>query len=256
MKDLSIIPGAVRKKLIGFIRSTCAVKGFTKVVLGISGGLDSSVVASLSVLALGNNNVLGVIMPYGAHSAKSAQAAKRFAAGLRIKTLTIDIKPMLDAYFRTDITADNLRRGNKMARERMSILFDLSHKNKALVIGTSNRTEILVGYGTIYGDCAYALNPISCLYKTQLRCLASYLGIPSFILKKAPSADLWPGQTDEGEMGYAYRDIDRLLFCMMDKKMNNRQLFLEGFDKDFIHYIRDRVKNNKFKSQLPIMAKL
>ncbi|MDD5505015.1 MAG: NAD+ synthase [Candidatus Omnitrophica bacterium] len=256
MKGFDINSKVVRKKLINFVRSICAAKGFSKVILGLSGGLDSSVVAYLSVQALGKDNVLGVSMPYGTLFNQSTQDAKRLAAGLGIKVVTIDIKPMLDAYFRTDRAADNIRRGNKMARERMSILFDLSRVYDSLVVGTSNRTEILVGYGTIYGDCAYAFNPIACLYKSQLKYFASYLGIPSFILKKAPSADLWPGQTDEGEMGYAYKDIDRLLFCMIDKKMDKNQLILEGFDTKFINYIKNRVRNNKFKSQLPVMAKL
>ena len=278
MQCFDINSRLVAGKLKSFISATLAFKGFNKVILGLSGGLDSTVVAYLSAAALGKDNLIGIIMPYGKLSSEALDHADKIAGILRIKTEIIDIKPMIDAYFmvqerisgttenrsqllQSDFlektkTSDNLRRGNKMARERMSILYDLSQKHNALVIGTSNRTEILLGYGTVHGDCACAINPVGGLYKTQLRQLARYLGVASYILKKPPSADLWQGQTDENEIGYAYGDIDRLLFCMIDRKMNDSKLVTEGFDETFIEDIKNRIRRNKFKSRLPLVAKI
>ena len=256
MKGFDINPGLVAGKLKGFISTAVSAKGFGKVVLGLSGGLDSAVVAYLSVSALGRENLIGVIMPYGNLSPEALDHAGKIAGRLRIKTEIIDIKPMIDAYFEKISASCDLRRGNKMARERMSVLYDFSQKHDALVIGTSNRTEILLGYGTIHGDCACAINPVGGLYKTQLRQLAKYLGVPSCILKKPPSAGLWRGQTDEDEIGYTYSEIDRLLFLMIDKKMNDKKLIAEGFDETFIEDIRSRIRKNKFKSRLPLVAKI
>jgi NAD+ synthase len=256
MKCFNIKPGSISKKLEDFISDTTDFKGFSRVIMGLSGGLDSTVVAYLSARALGSSNVTGVIMPYGKLAPEALDHARKIAKTLNIKTEVIDIAPMVNIYFDNIKTTDSLRYGNKMARERMSILYDLSQKYKALVIGTSNRTEILLGYGTIYGDCACAINPIGGLYKTQVRALAGHLGIPSYILKKTPSADLWDGQTDEGEIGYKYSDIDRLLFFMIDKKLKNKQLIKKGFKRKFIEDIRAMIRKNKFKSQLPVVAKL
>jgi NAD+ synthase len=256
MDNLNIRPRLVAEKLKSFISDAVLSKGFSKVILGLSGGLDSTVVAYLSVHALGSKNVIGIIMPYGRLSSQSSSHAKKIAKILKIKTDIVDIKPMVDAYFKNRKIFDNLRRGNKMARERMSVLYDLSQEYKALVIGTSNFTERLLGYGTIHGDCACAINPVGRLYKTQLRMLAGYLGVPSYIIKKPPTAGLWQGQTDEAEIGYTYKEIDRLLFFMIEKKMKDKELGSKGFDKVFIQHIRGRIRKNKFKSQLPVIAKL
>jgi NAD+ synthase len=256
MEDFNIKPRVVADKLKNFILSKVSCKGFSKVVLGLSGGLDSTVVAYLSVLALGRENLIGVIMPYGRISSDSSDHAKKIARILKIKTETIDIKPMVDAYAKSVKGLDNLRLGNKMARERMSILYDLSQAYSALVIGTSNKTERILGYGTIHGDCACAVNPIGALYKTQVRELAEYLGVPSYIIKKPPSAGLWHGQTDEEEIGYTYSDIDKLLFLMIDNKVKNKKLIEEGFSEVFIKDMRYRISKNRFKSQLPVIAKI
>lgn len=256
MRYFNIRPKIVAKKLIDFISDTTVSKGFKKVILGLSGGLDSAVVAYLSKAALGKKNVTGILMPYGRLSSEALQHAGKLAKALRIRTERIDITRMIDAYFRKVKTSDNTRRGNKMARERMSILYDLSEKHNSLVIGTSNRTELLLGYGTLYGDCACALNPVSSLYKTQLKDLARYLRVPSYILDKPPSANLWHGQTDEDELGYAYEAIDKLLFFMLDKRLTDRELVQKGFSRGFIQDIRKRVKKNRFKLQLPVTAKL
>ncbi len=256
MRHFNIKPKIVAKKLISFISDMTASKGFGKVVLGLSGGLDSTVVAYLSKAALGKENVTGILMPYDKLSSKALQHAEKVAKILNIRTECVDITRMIDTYFKKMETIDRIRRGNKMARERMSILYDLSEKYNALVIGTSNRTELLLGYGTVYGDCACAFNPIGNLYKTQLKDLAGYLRVPSYILNKPPSADLWYGQTDEDELGYAYEAIDKLLFFMLDKRLANSQLIQKGFNQGFIRDIRKRMKKNRFKSQLPLIAKL
>jgi len=256
MEQFTIDPDKVFIRLKKFISATVGSKGFNKVVLGLSGGLDSTVTAYLSARSLGSENVIGVIMPYGRLSDEASRDAYKVAKILNIKTKQVDIAPMINAYFRNIKDAGNLRRGNKMARERMSILYDFSQMHNALVIGTSNKTEILLGYGTVYGDCACALNPIGSLYKTHLRELAGHIGVPSAIIKKPPTAGLWPGQEDEEELGYKYCDIDRLLYFMVDKKLNNKKLQEKGFEKSFIEDIRRRIRANRFKSQLPVIAKL
>ncbi len=256
MKSFNIKSRIVAKKLVDFIAYTAVSKGFKKVLLGLSGGLDSTVVAYLSQAALGKNNVTGILMPYGRLSQQALQHAGKIARILSIESECIDIKQMVDAYFKKISISDNTRRGNKMARERMSILYDLSEKYNALVIGTSNRTELLLGYGTIHGDCACALNPIGGLYKTQLRSLAKYIGVPSYILDKPPSANLWHGQTDEDDLGYMYEDIDKLLFFMIDNSLSDEELVKRGFDGNFVHDMRERMHNNSFKLELPVVAQL
>jgi len=246
----------LEKRLVGFIKKTVSAKGFNKVILGLSGGLDSTVVAFLSVKALGKNNVRVVIMPYGKLSDPSTKDARKIIKILGIKADYVDISPMIDAYFRNIKRPGHLRRGNKMARERMSILYDLSKNYNSIVIGASNRTETLLGYGTLHGDCAWSLNPIGSLYKTQVRVLAREIGVPSFIIDKPPTAGLWEGQTDEDELGYTYADIDNLLFSMLDKKLSDKELLKKGFDRKFITDIKKKIKNNRFKSQPPEVAKI
>jgi len=255
MKNFDIDTKKVARELVNFISEGVSLKGFKKVMLGLSGGLDSTTVAYLAKKALGKDNVIGVLMPYGRLSQEALRDAKKIERILKIKTFHVNISPMVNAYFKKIKSADKIRRGNKMARERMSILYDLSKKHNALVIGTSNRTEILLGYGTIHGDCACAINPVGGLYKTQLRALAKSIGVPSYIIDKAPSADLWSGQTDEDELGYAYKDIDKLLFYMVDKRLIDKELLKKGFDRKFILHIRKKIRENRFKSQPPLIAK-
>jgi NAD+ synthase len=243
-------------RLTSFISKEAGRRGFDKVIVGISGGLDSSCVAYLCKRALGAENVIGVIMPYGRLSRQSVDDAKKIARILNIRTECIDISPMIDAYFTKEKNASYIRRGNKMARERMSILYDLSKRYHALVIGTSNKTERLLGYGTIYGDMACAINPIGALYKTQLRTIARYLKIPHYIIDKAPTAGLWHGQTDEAELGYRYKDIDRLLFFMVEERLTDKALIKKGFSKKFIQDIRKRIRGNSFKGRSPLIAKI
>ncbi len=250
---LSIDPGRVTSILTSFLRSE---SGRTRLVVGLSGGLDSSVAASLAVRAQGPELVLGVLMPYRSSSADSLRHARLLARRLEIDTEEIDITPMVDAYFASAPRASRRRRGNKMSRERMSILYDLSQARRALVVGTSNKTELLLGYGTLHGDLASALNPIGDLYKTQVRQLAAYLKVPKPIRDKPPSADLWPGQTDEQDLGLAYAEADRLLYWMFDRRTPEKELLESGFPRRTIRRIRERVRRSQFKRRMPLVAKV
>ena len=253
---LVINPELVKRILIGFIRNEVRKVGFERLVLGLSGGVDSSLVASLAAEALGPPNVLAVIMPYKTSDPKSRSDALQVVQQLGIHRLEIDISPQIDAYFERFPDADQKRRGNKMARERMTILYDHSFAWRALVIGTSNKTELLLGYGTIYGDMASAINPIGDLYKTQVWQLADAIGVPTAIVQKAPSADLWAGQSDETELGFQYRMIDQLLYYLVDHRYRVEELKRLGFDQAFVEDIIRRVRDNQYKRRLPVIAKL
>ena len=202
--------------ITAFLRTELHRIGYKKGVVGLSGGLDSATVLFLLVRAIGAENAIAVIMPHEVSSPQSVEDARAVADMLGVKKYEIDITPMVEAYFKIMPTEDRILRGNKMARERMSILYDISAREKALVIGTSNKSEILLGYGTLFGDLASAINPLGDLYKTQVRQLAAYLGVPERILKKPPSAELWRGQTDEDELGITYEEADKILYSLVD----------------------------------------
>ena len=253
---LVINPELVKRILIGFIRNEVRKVGFERVVLGLSGGVDSSLVATLASEALGPRNVLAVVMPYRTSDPKSRNDALQVVQQLGIEQLEIDISPQIDAYFERFPAADQKRRGNKMARERMTILYDQSFAWRGLVIGTSNKTELLLGYGTIYGDMASAINPIGDLYKTQVWQLADAAGVPTAIVQKAPSADLWAGQSDETELGFQYRMIDQLLYYLVDHRYSIDELKRLGFAEAFVEDILRRVRDNQYKRRLPVIAKL
>jgi NAD+ synthase len=249
-------PALVAKLLTAFIANEVRKVGVERVVLGLSGGVDSSVSATLAARALGPRNVLGIQMPYRTSSAESLSHADEVIACTGIESLEVDITPQIDAYFDRFPDADKNRRGNKMARERMTILYDHSARWRALVLGTSNKTELLLGYGTLYGDMASALNPIGDLYKTQVWALAEHIGVPEGIVRKQPSADLWTGQTDEAELGFGYREVDELLYMMVDLRYSHAELSAAGFAEDFIHRVSDMVRNSQFKRRLPLIAKI
>src|SRR5438128_12256007 len=253
---LAINPELVRKILVRFIQNEVQKVGFERVVLGLSGGVDSSLVANLASQALGPTKVLAVIMPYKSSDPKSRSDALQVVQQLGINHLEVEITPQIDAYFERFPDADQKRRGNKMARERMTILYDQSSVFRALVIGTSNKTELLLGYGTIFGDMASAINPIGDLYKTQVWQLADALGVPTAIVQKAPSADLWTGQSDETELGFQYRMIDQLLYYLVERRYTEEELKRQGFDDAFITEIMRRVRENQYKRRLPVIAKL
>jgi NAD+ synthase len=253
---LAINPELVKGILVGFIRNEVRKVGFERVVLGLSGGVDSSLVATLATEALGRDNVLALVMPYETSDPKSRSDALQVIEQVRIRHLEIDITPQIDAYFERFPDANQTRRGNKMARERMTILYDHSFAWRALVIGTSNKTELLLGYGTIYGDIASAINPIGDLYKTQVWQLADAVGVPTAIVQKSPSADLWAGQSDESELGFQYRKVDQLLYYLVDRRYTVEELIRLGFEPAFIDDIIRRVRDNQYKRRLPIIAKL
>jgi NAD+ synthase len=246
----------VRRILVAFIRDEVRKIGLERVVVGLSGGVDSGVSALLAAEALGAENVLGIEMPYRTSSGESLVHADAVAAAGGFSTLRVEITAQIDAYFARFPDADNLRRGNKMARERMTILYDHSARWKALVLGTSNKTELLLGYGTLHGDMASALNPIGDLYKTQVWALAREIGVPAAIVDKKPSADLWAGQTDEAEMGFTYADVDALLYRMVDLRWGRDELLAAGFEAAFVERVSDMVRGSQFKRRMPVIAKV
>jgi NAD+ synthase len=246
----------VSEILENFIAEELHKIGMTKVTLGLSGGIDSAVVAFLAAGALGAENVHGIIMPYRLSNPDSQKDAETAARQLGISYEVRDISPMVDAFFETQPDADMLRRGNRMARERMCILYDYSAAENALVLGTSNKTELLLGYGTIFGDLASAVNPIGDLYKSHIWDLARYLQVPIEIIEKPPSADLWEGQTDEDELGYSYDEIDRLLHYMVDLRYSDELLINLGYSETTINDIRGKIKRYQFKRRPPVIAKL
>jgi NAD+ synthase len=255
-ENIKIDPARIKSHLVEFIKGELKRTGFHRLVVGVSGGLDSAVVANLAAAAIGAGNVTGVIMPYRSSNPENVQDAELVIKSLGINRRFVEITPMVDAYFNNHPTEDKNRRGNKMARERMSVLYDISAELGALVIGTSNKSEIKMGYGTLFGDLACALNPIGNLYKTQIRQLAKYLNIPEKIITKAPSADLWEGQTDEGELGLTYEQLDTFLFYLEDQGYSDDQLKELGFAGDFIEKMKTRIRVNEFKGRLPVIASL
>jgi NAD+ synthase len=230
--------------------------GFTHVVLGLSGGLDSAVVAHLCCRAFGHDAVLALLLPHATSSPDSLAHAQLVASALGIAARVEPITAQVDAYFAGRPQAGALRRGNKMARERMSILYDVSAAERRLVIGTSNKTELLLGYSTLFGDSACAVMPIGDLYKTQVRLLASWLAVPQPVLDKPPSADLWAGQTDEGEMGFTYEEVDRLLYHLVDCRRRADDLPALGFSPELVSRVHGMIQRSQFKRKLPVILKL
>ena len=246
----------VEKVLVRFIRDEFGRCGCDTAILGLSGGLDSAVCAALAARALGPRNVLGLIMPYGKAFPQDVRDAGEAARRLGIRRETIDIAPQIDAFFAAHPTTDRVRRGNKMARERMSVLYDRSAAEGGLVLGTSNKTELLIGYGTIYGDMACAVNPLGDLYKTQVRQLAAHLRVPAAIRAKAPTAGLWPGQTDEAEIGLSYEELDEILYDLVEGRKSRKELVAAGHKPAAVDRVLRKVRGSEFKRHLPPIAKL
>jgi NAD+ synthase len=242
--------------LVRFIKDGVVRSGFERAVLGVSGGVDSAVVAALAAKALGPSNVLGILMPHRQSSSASTDDAQAVVAATGIRQEEVDITPIVDGFVAAAGETERVRLGNVMARARMIMLYDRSAREKALVLGTSNKTELMLGYGTLHGDLASALNPIGDLYKTHLWELAEFLGVPERIVKKAPTADLWEGQTDEAELGFSYREADRLLYLMVDERRTDDELVAAGFAPDFVAKVRDRVRRFQFKRRPPVIAKI
>ncbi len=256
MQGLNLDEKSTLRLLTGFLAEETRKAGLKRAVLGLSGGIDSALVAALAARALGPQNVWGICMPYRLSSPESARHAAEAARAFGIRFLSISISPQVDSYFRRFPQASALRRGNKMARERMSILYDQSAGLKALVLGTSNKTELLLGYGTLFGDMASALNPIGDLYKTQVRQLSRFLKVPRPILDKPPSADLWRGQTDEAELGFTYEAVDRFLYLKVDQRADDHDLREAGFSARFARAIQARLAASQYKRRPPLIAKV
>ncbi|ALF21298.1 NAD+ synthase [Fusobacterium animalis] len=256
MNKLDLNLKEVHNELVEFLRENFKKAGFSKAVLGLSGGIDSALVAYLLRDALGKENVLAIMMPYKSSNPDSLNHAKLVIEDLKINSKTIEITDMIDAYFKNEKEATSLRMGNKMARERMSILFDYSSKENALVVGTSNKTEIYLGYSTQFGDSACALNPIGDLYKTNIWDLSRYLKIPNELIEKKPSADLWEGQTDEQEMGLTYKEADQVLYRMLEENKTVEEVLAEGFNKDLVDNIVRRMNRSEYKRKMPLIAKI
>jgi len=255
LAPLRIDEALVRRMLVSFLRDETAKAGMARVVIGLSGGVDSAVVAALAALAFGPDRVTALFTPYRTSAPASRVDARLVAGAYGIALEEIDITPQIDAYMQRMPEADRVRIGNKMARERKSIEYDRSWPD-ALVLGTSNKTELLLGYGTQFGDLASALNPIGDLYKTQVRELATELGVPAQVVAKAPSADLWEGQTDEEELGFGYAEADLILYALVDRRLRPEDLVARGFDGELIARIRERVRKSHFKRVMPLIAKV
>lgn len=254
--DLSINTDLVRDLLTRFLQTEITRTGFSRAVIGLSGGIDSALVAFLAVEALGAENALAVRMPYKSSSSDSLEHAQLVIDQLKMPSMTIPITEMADGLISKFPDMNSLRKGNIMARCRMVTLYDQSEAFKGLVIGTGNKTEILLGYSTLYGDSANALNPIGDLYKAQIRQLSRAMGIPAVIIDKPPSADLWAGQTDEGELGFTYDQADRLLFLLVDQRYTPEECIEAGFEAKLVETVVRRIQRNQFKRVMPLVAKI
>lgn len=254
--NLSIDTDLVRKILVEFIRTEISRAGFARAVVNLSGGIDSAVSFMLAVEALGAGNVLAIRLPYKTSSPDSLEHAQQLIDLAGCQSVTYSISDMVDPLIQHEPGMSEVRKGNIMARARMIVAYDQSESFKGLVVGTGNKTEILLGYTTLFGDSACALNPIGDLYKTQVRQLAPVLGIPTAIIQKPPSADLWAGQTDEGELGFTYEAVDKLLYLLVDQRFRPEECVAEGFDEKFVRQVHSRIRKFQYKRVLPPIAKL
>lgn len=253
---LALNPDLVQDMLVRFISDETRSAGFTRGVVGLSGGVDSALSAALTARALGADQTVAVVMPYRESSKESVDDAKLVAKELGIRAEIVDISPMADAWFSAAGKPDKVRRGNVLARLRMIVLYDISARERALVVGTSNKTELLLGYGTLHGDMASAINPLGDLYKTQIWQLAKAMKLPDRVVTKKPTADLWAGQTDEGELGFSYERVDQLLYLMVDERRKEEELLALGFERTFIRSVQEMIRKNQFKRRPPVIAKI
>ena len=245
----------IKNQMTTFLKDEVDKIGLKKVIVGLSGGLDSAIVAVLCKEVF-KDNLHVVLMPSHLSSDSSIKDAIELCDKFNISYEIIEIAPMVKGYFDNLEEASALRIGNFSARMRMSILYDISAKNNALVVGTSNKSEILLGYGTLYGDTACAINPIGQMYKSDEFEFAKFLGITTAIIEKKPSADLWEGQSDEEELGYSYKTMDNVLKQFVDKQKTKDELIKNGIDEELINMLEYRIKANAFKGKLPTIANI
>jgi len=253
---LQIDTALIHKILVEFLRQEIGKVGFDRAVVNLSGGVDSALACYLAAEALGAQNVLAIRLPYRTSSPDSLTHAQWVIDALGLPSLTVDITPMVEPVFERFPDMNQTRRGNVMARARMILLYDQSAAWNGLPVGTSNKTELLLGYGTLHGDMASAVNPLGDLYKTQVRQLAAAMGVPQPIIDKPPSADLWLGQTDEGEMGLTYEEVDRLLYLLVDERYSLDEAVEAGFAREYVERVWKMVRINSFKRRLPLIAKV
>ncbi len=247
---------ATEEILVNFLREEVHKVGFKKVILGLSGGIDSALVAFLAAKAFGPENVYTVMMPYKTSSRESVEHAELVVKATGINTKKVEITPMVEPYFAMNEDMTSLRKGNVMARTRMCVLFDNSAKEGAMVLGTSNKTEILLGYSTQFGDSASAINPIGDLYKAQIWALSEYMGVPKEVIEKKPSADLWEGQTDEQELGFSYQTADEILYYLVEERLTPEEVISLGYEENVVKTVVRKIKLNQYKRKTPVIANI
>jgi NAD+ synthetase len=251
---LALDPELARRWLVSFLRDeVVARRGFTKGIVGLSGGVDSSLTAFLAAEALGPDNVIGVRIPYRTSSPESLEHAQLVIDKLGIPSVTVDISETVDAYLKAVGDADPGRKGNVMARERMITLFDLSAKHRALPLGTGNKSERLLGYFTWHADDTPPVNPLGDLFKTQVWVLAGHVGVPDVIVTKPATADLIHGQTDEGDFGVSYPKADRILYYLI-RGLGPEEVVALGFTHAEVDLVRGRLESTHWKRKLPTVA--
>ena len=254
MKNMSKY-GQISDYLQRFLDNEVRKTGLSRVVIGLSGGIDSAVVAVLAQKAFGDD-LLCVKMPSHYSSQSSLDDADELCRDFGMNAVTSSIEPMLRAYEELNPDMDNLRRGNFSSRMRMATLFDISARESALVLGTSNKSELMLGYGTLYGDLSSAINPIGDLYKSEVFEFAEYLGVSKSIIIKPPSADLWDGQSDEADLGYTYAQLDEALKLYVEDRLSRDEIVAKGVDERMLDMIIGKIFRNQFKRKMPVIAKL